>query len=116
MLRQLRGQALLLIQVQQSSERVGHQAPCPDLYAVFATPFSHKVNVGSVVVVTEKGLLAAVATLGDVVGYAGGYNSCNACHVWRIAASRCLSIIYTVPRTMRATRRSMQNWIDIYNS
>jgi hypothetical protein len=38
-----------------------------------------------------------VATLGDVVRYAGGYNSCYACHMWRIAETRCLS--YTVPRT-----------------
>lgn len=80
---------------------VGHKAPCPDLYAVFAAPFGHKVNIGFVVVVAEKGLLTAVAALGDVVGYAGGYNSCNACHTRKIAEIRLLSIIYTVPRTRR---------------
>jgi len=79
---------------------IWHQAPCPDLNSVFAAPFGHQVKIGYVIVVTEKGLLSTVAALGDVVGYARGYNSCNSCHGWTIAETGSLSIKYTVPRTL----------------
>lgn len=60
---------------------IGHQALCPDFYIKFSTLLRHKFQIGLIVIVTEKGLLTAVAPLGDVVRDVGGYNSCNACHI-----------------------------------
>jgi hypothetical protein len=80
-------------------DMVRHQAPRPYFYLTFLAPFGHEINIGLIVIITEEGLLAAVAALGDVVGDAGGYNSSNACHVARIAENWMTSIKYTVTRT-----------------
>jgi hypothetical protein len=78
-------------------DMVGHQALCPNLDLVFSAPFSHQIDIGMVIVIAEKGLLSAIAALGDVVGCTGGYDSCDSCHMERIAGASGLSIKYTVP-------------------
>ena len=45
-----------------------------------------------IVVITEEGLLAAIASLRDVVGDVWGYNSCDSCHKWSLADIGVVSI------------------------
>jgi hypothetical protein len=46
---------------------VRHQAPPPQTHPVARAPLAEQVHIGSIVIRTEKGRLAAVATLRDVV-------------------------------------------------
>ena len=64
---------------------VRHQAPGPDCHAAFAAPFSHQRYIGMIVIVAEKGLLAAIAALRDMMGKAWGYNAGDTCHKWRVS-------------------------------
>jgi len=80
-------------------DMIRHQTVCPYLNAAPGAPLGHEIHVCLIICITEKGLLAAVAALGYVMGDAGGYNSCDACHAGIIADMIILSIEYTVPIT-----------------
>lgn len=54
-------------------------------------------QIGLIVIVMKKGLLATVAALSYVVRKSRCYYSCYACHGKRIAEVKLLSIKYTVP-------------------
>jgi hypothetical protein len=65
---------------------IGHQAPGPDVDMILLAPQRHQFDVGQIIVITEKGLLATITALGDVMWVARGYYSCNSCHGERVAA------------------------------
>lgn len=76
---------------------VWHKAPRPDFHPTFSAPFGHEREVFQIIVVTEEGLLAAIAALGDVVRDAGCNNSRHSCHAQIVAERVVMSIEYTVP-------------------
>jgi hypothetical protein len=59
---------------------IGHQAVSPYLNCVFSTPMRHQFNIGLIITIIEKSLLAPVAPLGDMVRIAGHHYSCNSRH------------------------------------
>src|SRR5262245_26963916 len=67
---------------------VRHQAVCPNLDLVGATPLRHELQVTLVILITKKRLLAAVSPLRDVVRQAWGDNSCESRHERRLSTSR----------------------------
>jgi hypothetical protein len=65
------GQALLRFRHGNEVHMIGHKAPGPYLDLAPASPLGHKVDVGFIVLIAEKGLLPAVAPLGDMWGIPG---------------------------------------------
>ena len=65
-------QGLLALGHGDEVDVVGHEAPAPDPNAMALAMLGEQLDVGHVVALAEKGLLAAVAALGDVVREAGG--------------------------------------------
>jgi hypothetical protein len=59
---------------------VGHQAIAQNGDAFLSTMMLENIEVERVIRLGEKHILATIAALGDVVGKAGRYNSCNSCH------------------------------------
>lgn len=76
---------------------VRHQAPGSDFKTGFAAPFSHQRYIGMIVIIAEKGLLAAIAALRDMIRNAWDYNAGDTCHEWRVSEIATESIKYTVP-------------------
>ena len=59
---------------------VGHQAICPDRDPLCAAELRHELEVVLVVFPTEECLLSAVSPLGDMVGHARSYHTCQSSH------------------------------------
>ena len=59
---------------------VGHQAPRPDLDVVAPAPEREQVDVPTVVVGLEEGLLPAISPLGHVMGEAWEHCARDSCH------------------------------------
>jgi hypothetical protein len=55
---------------------IGHQAIAPNLDAPFAAPVGHQFDIRRIVSIVEKSLLAAVATLRDMVRQTRDDQSC----------------------------------------
>lgn len=55
---------------------VGHEAVCPYVHLVLGTPVGHEVKIGFIIFFSEKCQLPPVATLGNMVGKAGGNYPC----------------------------------------
>jgi hypothetical protein len=64
---------------------VGHQTVSPDLDGTAGTPLSYQIQIGPIIIVAEKGLLAAVAPLRHMMGPSGGHDSCYSRHNWIVA-------------------------------
>ena len=67
---------------------VGHQTVRPDLDLVGAAPVRHEFDVTLVIFVRKKGLLPAVAALGDMMGQARCDDTCQSSHNRRVAITR----------------------------
>ncbi len=63
---------------------IWHQAISPDIHLIFSAPLTHQIELGPVVVVAEKGLLTAVAALGDMMGVSRCYDACDSGHGWKV--------------------------------
>ena len=50
------------------------------LHPIFGAPLGHQRPRGSVIVITDKGLLTTMTPLGNMVGNMWYNNSCDACH------------------------------------
>ena len=74
------GQASLGLWNRNQVNMIRHQAPCPDTYQVFFAPVCHELNIDKIVIVAEKCLLPAIASLGDVVRIPRGYDACYSGH------------------------------------
>ena len=59
---------------------IGHQAICPDRDLLCAAELRHELEVVLVVFLTEERLLSAVSPLGDMVGHARSYHTCQSSH------------------------------------
>ena len=70
---------------------VRHEAIRPHVDASCATPRRHQLLVGLVVVISEERALPAVATLRDVMGYAGHHDPCQSRHVATVTRQPALS-------------------------
>ena len=86
---------------------IGHQAICPDRDLLCAAESRDELEVVLVIFLTEERLLSAVSPLGDMVGHARSYHTCQSSHggkltrpqprvkscrveVWRGGLGRCL--------------------------
>jgi len=61
---------------------VGHQAIAQNGDAFLSTMMLENIEVERAIRLGEKHILATIAALGDVVGKAGRYNSCNSCYLF----------------------------------
>ena len=109
------GQASLRLWNRNQVNMIRHQAPCPDTYQVFFAPVCHELNIDKIVIVAEKCLLPAIASLDDEVRIPRGYDTCDSGHGHTASESSSISKInilspepleklnikdkYTVPRT-----------------
>jgi hypothetical protein len=59
---------------------IGHQAICPDRDLLCAAELRHELEVVLVVFLTEECLLSGVSPLGDMVGHARSYHTCQSSH------------------------------------
>ena len=59
---------------------IGHQAICPDRDLLRAAELRHELEIVLVVFLTEERLLSAVSPLGDMVGHARSYHTCQSSH------------------------------------
>src|SRR5271157_5978122 len=59
---------------------IGHQAICPDRDLLCAAELRDELEVVLVVFLTEERLLSAVSPLGDMVGHARSYHTCQSSH------------------------------------
>ena len=59
---------------------IGHQAICPDRDLLCAAESRDELEVVLVVFLTEERLLSAVSPLGDMVGHARSYHTCQSSH------------------------------------
>ena len=59
---------------------IGHQAICPDRDLLCAAELRHALEVVRVVFLTEECLLSGVPSLGDMVGHARSYHTCQSSH------------------------------------
>jgi len=59
---------------------IGHQAMCPDRDLLCAAESRHELEVVLVIFLTEERLLSAVSPLGDMVGHARSYHTCQSSH------------------------------------
>ena len=76
---------------------IRHQTPGPYFNSAFLAPFGQQADIGIIIVRDEKGLLAAIAALGDMVGYSRHYYSGYSGHGRIVTVSNSKSIEYTVP-------------------
>lgn len=74
------GQTILVLRHRNKVNMIRHQAPCPNLDMTLFAPMRHQLDIGQVVALAEKGLLAAVTSLGNVMWIARGYCTCDSCH------------------------------------
>ncbi len=56
---------------------IGHQAICPDRDLFCAAESRDELEVVLVIFLTEERLLSAVSPLGDMVGHARSYHTCQ---------------------------------------
>ena len=68
--------ALELLQM----DTVRHQTPGQDIDFVLAAPEGHQLNVGKIIVIAEKGCLATITPLGDMMRLAEGYDTSDSGH------------------------------------
>ena|SRR5271157_5333938 len=59
---------------------IGHQAICPDRDLLCAAESRDELEVVLVIFLTEERLLSAVSPLGDIVGHARSYHTCQSSH------------------------------------
>ena len=59
---------------------IGHQVICPDRDLLCAAESRHELEVVLVIFLTEERLLSAVSPLGDMVGHARSYHTCQSSH------------------------------------
>ena len=59
---------------------IGHQAICPDRDLFCAAESRDELEVVLVIFLTEERLLSAVSPLGDMVGHARSYHTCQSSH------------------------------------
>ena len=64
---------------------VWHETPSPYCNIVFAAPLAHQIDIGEIIIITEKNRLSPIPPLGNMVRYARIYNSCYSCHGKNIA-------------------------------
>lgn len=77
-------QCIIALRHGDQMDVVWHQAVGPDFNRTFPAPFGQKGNVRPVIIITEEGLHPSVAPLGNMVRDAGGYDTCDSGHVWRL--------------------------------
>ena len=71
---------------------IGHQAICPDRDLLCAAESRDELEVVLVVFLTEERLLSAVSTLGDMVGHARSYHTCQSSHGGKLRARKRLIV------------------------
>ena len=59
---------------------IGHQAVSPNVHCVRFAPIGHQFNIGLIIAIIEECLLPTVTPLGDVMGIARYYYSCDPRH------------------------------------
>jgi hypothetical protein len=59
---------------------VGHQAVRPYLNTALIAPFGHKPDIIPVIIIAEKCILPAIASLGYMMGIVLCNYSCDTCH------------------------------------
>ncbi len=67
---------------------IGHQAICPDRDLLCTAELRHELEVVLVIFLTEERLLSAVSPLGDMVGYARSYHTCQSSHGGKLTRPR----------------------------
>ncbi len=78
---------------------IGHETIAPYFNPIFGVPLCHQSHIGSVIVITEKGLLTTMTPLGNMVGTMWYNNSCYSCHTDIIRTSGgIVNNTYCVPR------------------
>ena len=69
---------------------MGHETIAPYLHPICGAPLGHQRPRGSVIVITDKGLLTTMTPLGNMVGNIWYNNSCDACHTHIMHTSGCI--------------------------
>ena len=64
---------------------IGYQAICPDRDLLCAAELRHALEVLLVVFLTEACLLSGVSSLGDMVGHARSYHTCQSSYGGKLA-------------------------------
>ncbi len=64
---------------------IGHQAICPDRDPLCAAELRDELEIVMVVFLTEERLLSVVSPLGDMVGHARSYDTCQSSHGGKLA-------------------------------
>ena len=64
---------------------VHHEAIAPNLDLPLTAPLRHQLQIRLIIVVAEKGLLATIATLRDVVRHSGNNDSRYSAHCRSVA-------------------------------
>jgi hypothetical protein len=59
---------------------ISHEAVCPDIYTILHTGFFQKLYIVTIILIIEKYILPAIASLYDVMRILWYNNPCNACH------------------------------------
>ncbi len=68
-------QAVLAVRHHDQMHVIGHQAIGPHLHAAAAAPFSQQLQIRTVILLLEEGLLSPIPTLRDMVGDPRNHNS-----------------------------------------
>src|SRR6266513_4486046 len=63
---------------------IGHKAVRPNIHITPSTPLGHKVKVGPIVLVSEKGCQSSIPPLSHMVGNPSCYNASDASHVQKL--------------------------------
>ncbi len=66
---------------------IGHETIAPYLNLIFGAPLCHQRHIGSVIVITEKGLLTTITPLGNMMGKIWYNSSDYSCHTNIICTS-----------------------------
>ncbi len=73
-------QALGGLRYNDQVNMIWHQAICSDRDLLCAAELRHELEVVQVVFFTEECLLSRVSPLGDMVGHARSYHTCQSSH------------------------------------
>ena len=72
--------AVRVLRGQDQMHVVRHEHPCPNAHLRFRAVFAQQIEIKPVIVVAEKGLGAAIATLCDVVWQVRDYHARQTSH------------------------------------
>jgi len=59
---------------------IGHQAVCPNLHTIFPAGFAQKFDIRQMILITEKYIKSAIASLDNMMRIPWGDYSCDSWH------------------------------------